>query len=681
MPSDPGAGQERGIQSAPDDHQVIATIDLGLGIGQGEQAAAFSPANGWTYVANTGSDDVSILSGTEVITMAAVGQAPVATAADPAAGQVYVANRDSCDLSVLSGTRVIGSIPLGQDCGSSPTPPPWDVAVHPTTGLVYVTNPASETVPIISGTAVITQVTVPGAPWAMAVQPVTGLVYVANGYDQVTVLSGTAIVAGLPLSWPRAMDADPDSGLVYVTGYASNTVAVLSGTAVVTTVVVGEGPVDVGVSPRTGWAYVAGEGDRTVTVLSATGVLTTIPVGITPTHVAAHPSTSLVYVGAAEEVAGRPALVLSGTTVLAELADAPVQDVAFDLTRGWAYLVGASQATIVDGAVVVARVKSPPVPSAMAIHPDSGWLYLSSASNDTVYVISGTELLASAGVGESPQAIAAHPGSGLVYVANFYGESVSVLSGTAALATVEVGQTPRAVEANPATGLVYVANSSSDTVSVLGGTAVVTTVAAPWPMDVAADAGAGLVYAISYEGTVTVLSGTGVLTTVGLGEEIVALWDVEIDPQRNWAYVADQRGQVWIISGTTSLGSVPVPTGGCDSVRIHPVSGRAYVGGGDFAVAVLDGMEVIAEIPMDSRAVAVHPALNYAYATTEGAVAVIVGTTVADVVQVSGWTSAIAVHPGSGYVYVGNDYEHSVSVLGTVWPQRLYLPYVSKEAP
>lgn len=90
--------------SAPQSHRVVAAIPLGLGIGQGEQTAAFNPVNGLVYVANSDSDDVSIISGTDVTTMAIVGDNPDDVAANPLTGRVYVGNVGDHSVSVLEST-------------------------------------------------------------------------------------------------------------------------------------------------------------------------------------------------------------------------------------------------------------------------------------------------------------------------------------------------------------------------------------------------------------------------------------------------------------------------------------------------------------------------------------------------------------------------------------------------
>ncbi len=56
--SAPSAGElAAGLQR----HQVLATIPLGLGIGDGPNAALYNPMTDLVYIANARSDDLSIL--------------------------------------------------------------------------------------------------------------------------------------------------------------------------------------------------------------------------------------------------------------------------------------------------------------------------------------------------------------------------------------------------------------------------------------------------------------------------------------------------------------------------------------------------------------------------------------------------------------------------------------------
>ncbi len=112
--------------------QVITTVQFAPGMGVGPKAIGVNPISGYTYVANEFSDNVTVVSGTQVMAVLAAGTSPNAIGVNQATGYVYVANAMSNDVTVLSGTQVITTLAVGWN--------PSDVGVNPSTGYVYVVN-------------------------------------------------------------------------------------------------------------------------------------------------------------------------------------------------------------------------------------------------------------------------------------------------------------------------------------------------------------------------------------------------------------------------------------------------------------------------------------------------------------------------------------------------------------
>ena len=77
---------------------VVATV----AVGPGPHALIFNPSNNYTYVANSNSNTVSVISGTNVVDTVTVGQGPVALAFNPSNNYIYVANINSNTVSVIS---------------------------------------------------------------------------------------------------------------------------------------------------------------------------------------------------------------------------------------------------------------------------------------------------------------------------------------------------------------------------------------------------------------------------------------------------------------------------------------------------------------------------------------------------------------------------------------------------
>src|SRR5438876_1039971 len=101
----------------------------------------------YVYVADYGSNNVSVIDGTTVVATVPVGTLPGALAYDGGNGFVYVANfgsyyYSSSNVSVISGTVVVATVPVG-NC-------PDGVAYDSGNGYLYVSNYCSGTVSVIS---------------------------------------------------------------------------------------------------------------------------------------------------------------------------------------------------------------------------------------------------------------------------------------------------------------------------------------------------------------------------------------------------------------------------------------------------------------------------------------------------------------------------------------------------
>ena len=163
----------------------------------------YDPTNNNVYVANVGSDNVSVVGGSNFTDFASIptGSGPSALAFDAATKELYVANRFSGNVSILStatntpnATVTVGSQPATNGA----------IAFNPTLGDIYVPNAGSNSVSVISGATKSVTATVPvgGLPDAIGTDPLTGGVYVANqGTSNVSVFVLSAVTfqsAGLP---------------------------------------------------------------------------------------------------------------------------------------------------------------------------------------------------------------------------------------------------------------------------------------------------------------------------------------------------------------------------------------------------------------------------------------------------------------------------------------------------
>src|SRR2546428_785 len=157
---------------------VIATVP----VGNGPWGVGFDRGNGYAYVANSGSNTTTVISGTTVVATVSVESFPLGVGYDSGNGYIYVANPYSTNVSVISGTTVVGTIPVG----------------HGPRGVGYDSG--------------------------------NGYVYVANSYsNNVSVISGIAVIGTIPVGHdPRGVGYDSGHGYVYVTNWGSNTVSVIA---------------------------------------------------------------------------------------------------------------------------------------------------------------------------------------------------------------------------------------------------------------------------------------------------------------------------------------------------------------------------------------------------------------------------------------------------------------------
>jgi YVTN family beta-propeller protein len=283
---------------------VIGSIPVGTTPSGG----TYDPANGYTYITNMDSDNVSVIQGTTVIKTIDVGNAPIGAAYDPLNGYVYVGNKNSNNVSVISGLSVVASVSINNVSS------PEAVAVNTSTGdvyvadqyygvavirgtsqfgqillgtfpnskgatfdsrngYVYISNQNWNNVSVIRGMSVIASIPVGQVPWREAYDTSTGQVYVVNSNSgNLSVISGLSVVATVPtagrFAWPYGVAFDSANGYVYVTEGDGNNVSVVNGTSIITSIPVGNVPSAGVYDPADGYVYITNEVSHTVSVLN-----------------------------------------------------------------------------------------------------------------------------------------------------------------------------------------------------------------------------------------------------------------------------------------------------------------------------------------------------------------------------------------------------------------------------
>ncbi|MGA8542535.1 MAG: hypothetical protein WB947_03200 [Thermoplasmata archaeon] len=207
---------------------------------------AYDDTNGDVYVTNSGPGTVSVISTLLMVNGAGanlrgtgetgiagatigVGSVPNGTAFDSGNSNVFVANAGSNNLSVINSATnsVVGTVSVGTS--------PSSLAVDSANGDVYVTNSGAKTVTVFSGTtrAILRTLNVGSGPLGVAYDSGNGDVYVANfDSNNVSVFSGATNTLAATISvgmGPYGVAYDSANGEVYVANVGSASVSVING--------------------------------------------------------------------------------------------------------------------------------------------------------------------------------------------------------------------------------------------------------------------------------------------------------------------------------------------------------------------------------------------------------------------------------------------------------------------
>jgi len=701
-PRSPAAGIER--------HQVVATIPLTAGIGQRPAAVAADPRSPLVYVANEGSYDITVLSGTEVLGMVAAvhegGYYGVGMdiGVHPTTGYLYAIEQTGArcagpanefHLQVVSVTEVITTASLG-GCvtlrGGCSAPA---MAFQPATGYLYLLRtytvmpyPPRGTITILDGANVLDEISLENySPRYIAADPAQGWVYVTSGYTNVLVLSGTSVVGTAPVTDAAAIAVQPRTGLAYVVSQEDH-LAVVSGTTVLDRFQVG-GVADLAADPVRGYVYVSHPTTPTLTVVSGTAVLTDVAVPSPGGRIEVNAVTGLAYLRHPDTA---QMTVLSGTMVLTTVevlsASMPLASSPF---TGLVYAVdGADAVAVLSGTQRLGALPSAaPQPRALAAHPASGQVVLLS-DPPTLSWIADEAIVATVALTAAPNQLLIHPTTGLVYLALPNERQVLVLSGTTPLAAVPLAGPPRQMAVRPQGGPIYVADDAG-VLSVISGTETL----AALPLGtyglagVAVHPSSGWAYTTDpWTDRVHVLSGTAVLTDVIVGSYPQA---IAAESGSGYVYVAAGEGNLYLISGTQVVTSVGI-VGPCEVLAMHPAPAGgllyAHKRGIEFdlcdRLAVYRGTEEVATWTLSEgtrySAFALHPSLSPIYAghgVYGSLLSIGAGTHLVETIPVGGgsWVQAVAVLP-TGRVYVATD--HEIAILEMATGYRFYLPFLVK---
>lgn len=237
---------------------------------------AYDPDNGFVYVPNSVSDNVSVLNGTQVVATIPVGSVPLYANFDPMNGYMYITNdnnncypgecNDVGNVTVLNGTSVVGTAGVGL-FPSEPTIGANGYLYVPNAGSCdpysYVAGCDSANVTVINGTTVVANVSVGSGPFQAVSDPRNGFVYVSHAgawaSDNLTVINGTSVLAQVGVPGIEGSESyDAADGSVYLGVWDSSTTysfTVVNGTSVVNSVGLSRAPYNTAYNPDNGCVY------------------------------------------------------------------------------------------------------------------------------------------------------------------------------------------------------------------------------------------------------------------------------------------------------------------------------------------------------------------------------------------------------------------------------------------
>jgi YVTN family beta-propeller protein len=236
----------------------------GLACG-GEKPAA--PAR--IYVTNQLDNSASVIDGAthKIVATVRVGVSPAQMAVSPDRKSVYIANTGSNTVSVLNTDHDT----IAKTIALPPRSRPVDVAVNPNGRYVYTADGGSNRVSVFDARAkrVVASVRVGTQPLSVAVAPDGKTVYAANsGSGNVSVIDARTnrVVRAIPTGrFPSGVAVTPDGASVYVTNELSGVTVLNAGNGTVTARLRAPSPFSVAMSPNGKRAYVTGLGPGRVT--------------------------------------------------------------------------------------------------------------------------------------------------------------------------------------------------------------------------------------------------------------------------------------------------------------------------------------------------------------------------------------------------------------------------------
>ncbi len=604
---------------------LSASVAYCVAVGSHPGGLAYDASNGYIYVANSASANVSVLSPTDhVVNTVSFGDSPSNIAYDSYNTNIYVTDSAANKVYVLNSTnQVLTNVNVGIT--------PMGIASNPNNGNIYVANSASDNVSVISPSNNLTHTIAVGTnPVAIAFSDANCYIYVANaGSDSISVISpGDLVIATLKLGCsPDAVAYDSVSGNIYVASNLSSKVLVFSPeNQLISTISTASGATSMAYDSGSGSIYV---GTDNISIISPTDQLIgALNSGIAPGGMAYDPENGKIYASIASTNKIMVIFTTDTVTSCVKVGAHPAS-LAYDMLNNNLYIAN----LLSDSVSILSTLNNTIVNESAGCHPnmivydpgnnnlyvDTSGIILKITQGHNITSISTTSGLPSGGLTYDPAtctlyifannftsggifpgvfpfllsnctfkqcvslsgipfSVAYDSGSHDLYAALQAYCSVKVLSpANKIIANISVPGEPDAITYNPGNGNMYVASCLSNIVCVISPSnhVIATLKVGTHPDAIAYDPANGNIYvANSQSDNVSVISPNNrVVNSVPVGIHPDAL---TFDPQNGNMYVANSGSDtvcaIDTLQNLTLFTETGLPAGASWNVTIGPAT-------------------------------------------------------------------------------------------------------------
>jgi YVTN family beta-propeller protein len=298
---------------------------------------------------------------------------------------------------------------------------------------------------------------------------------------------------------PFLLSVDQNSGLVYVTHPASDTISVINGKRndLINEIKVRDGPADIAIDSKNNLIYTLHPKNKNISVIQRDNlidvlppfikqipiiygifdykVIRNIPLNHIPYSLGIDSNHSKLYVSHYSASNNLSVIDTNTGKVSSEInnvGDKP-SDIYVDSKFNKVYVAnsGDNTVSVINGTDnnIIKRIPVGKNPISIAFNPNDNKIYVANSGDNTVSVIHGTDnnMIEKIPVGKNPISIAFNPNDNKIYVVNKGDSTVSVINGNydIVVSLFEVGNNPTSVIINEKQNILYVVNNRDHAVT------------------------------------------------------------------------------------------------------------------------------------------------------------------------------------------------------------------------